>query len=94
MKTKCIFAGKISVIMRYNLSFVGVLLFAACGTPEQGEMKLRYDQPATFFEEALPIGNGRLGAMVYGGTRQDKLSLNDITLWTGEPEQKADHVYM
>jgi alpha-L-fucosidase 2 len=81
-------------IMRYGLSFIGVLLFAACGMPEQGEMKLRYDQPATFFEEALPIGNGRLGAMVYGGTRQDKLSLNDITLWTGEPEQKADHVDM
>jgi len=80
--------------MRYGLSFIGVLLFAACGMPEQGEMRLRYDQPATYFEEALPIGNGRLGAMVYGGTRQDKLSLNDITLWTGEPEQKADHVDM
>ena len=70
------------------------LLPAACGMPEQGEMKLRYDQPATYFEEALPIGNGRLGAMVYGGTVQDRISLNDITLWTGEPERKADHVDM
>ena len=57
-------------------------------------MKLHYDKPAAYFEEALPIGNGRLGAMVYGGTAADKLSLNDITLWTGEPESRADHVDM
>lgn len=66
--------------MRNSLSVIGVLLLAGCGMPEQGEMKLHYDQPAEFFEEALPIGNGRLGAMVYGGTVVDKISLNDITL--------------
>ncbi|MBP3257544.1 MAG: glycoside hydrolase family 95 protein [Bacteroidales bacterium] len=49
-------------------------------------MILHYDSPATFFEEALPIGNGHLGAMVYGGTGEERISLNDITLWTGEPE--------
>lgn len=46
---------------------------------------LHYDRPANFFEEALPIGNGTIGAMVYGGETTDSLSLNDITLWTGEP---------
>ena len=46
---------------------------------------LHYDRPANFFEEALPIGNGTIGAMVYGGEQVDSLSLNDITLWTGEP---------
>ena len=80
--------------MRNSLSVIGVLLLAGCGMPEQGEMKLHYDQPAEFFEEALPIGNGRLGAMVYGGTVVDKISLNDITLWTGEPEQRDRHVDM
>lgn len=47
---------------------------------------LRYDRPAQFFEEALVIGNGSIGATVYGSPKEERLSLNDITLWTGEPE--------
>ena len=47
---------------------------------------LKYNRPARFFEEALIIGNGNLGAIVYGDQRGEKISLNDITLWTGEPE--------
>lgn len=46
---------------------------------------LHYNRPAEYFEEALVIGNGTLGGIVYGGTAVDKISLNDITLWTGEP---------
>ncbi len=46
---------------------------------------LRYHRPAEFFEEALVIGNGTMGGIVYGGTDVDRISLNDITLWTGEP---------
>ena len=46
---------------------------------------LHYNRPADFFEEALPIGNGTMGGMIYGGTECDRISLNDITLWTGEP---------
>ncbi len=49
------------------------------------ENYLQYSKPATLFEEAIPIGNGRIGAMVYGGIDKERLSLNDITLWTGEP---------
>lgn len=48
-------------------------------------MVLEYDKPATFFEESLPIGNGKLGALVYGGTDDNLIYLNDITLWTGKP---------
>ena len=50
---------------------------------------LHYDTPATYFEEALPIGNGTQGAMIYGGIGEDKISLNDITLWTGEPDTEV-----
>ena len=46
---------------------------------------LHYNRPAQYFEEALPIGNGTMGGMVYGGTEKERISLNDITLWTGEP---------
>ena len=48
-------------------------------------LTLHYDRPATYFEEALVIGNGTMGGIIYGGTNQDRISLNDITLWTGEP---------
>lgn len=46
---------------------------------------LHYNRPAKYFEEALVIGNGTMGGIVYGGTERDIISLNDITLWTGEP---------
>ena len=55
------------------------------------ELQLHYDRPARHFEEALVIGNGTLGAVVYGGIREERLSLNDLTLWTGEP--CVDRVY-
>ncbi|MDE6859984.1 MAG: glycoside hydrolase N-terminal domain-containing protein [Duncaniella sp.] len=49
-------------------------------------LSLRADRPAQFFEEAFVIGNGNLGAVIYGGVGEERISLNDITLWTGEPE--------
>lgn len=51
-------------------------------------MKLYYERPAEYFEEALVIGNGTMGATLYGGVKKDKISFNDITLWTGEPESE------
>ena len=48
-------------------------------------LSLWYRQPATRFVEALPVGNGRLGAMVYGGIVEERISLNDDTLWSGGP---------
>lgn len=53
--------------------------------PSWGQ-QLCYNRPAQFFEEALVIGNGTLGGTVYSNTRCDRISLNDITLWTGEPD--------
>ena len=64
------------------------LLFALIALTSQAEQQpqvLHYDQPADYFEEALVIGNGTMGGIVYGGTTCDRISLNDITLWTGEP---------
>ncbi len=51
----------------------------------QNENKLWYAQPASVWTEALPIGNGRLGAMVFGGVKEELLQLNDATLWSGGP---------
>src|SRR4051794_36483250 len=46
---------------------------------------LWYPRPATRWVEALPIGNGRLGAMVYGGAAAEQMQFNEATLWTGFP---------
>ena len=53
-------------------------------------LKLWFDKPADFFEESLPIGNGKMGALVYGGTEVNTIFLNDITLWTGQPVDKNE----
>lgn len=48
-------------------------------------MKLWYRKPADRWEEALPLGNGRIGAMIYGGPYCDRIQLNEDTLWSGAP---------
>ena len=65
----------------------GALCLASWACCSEQPLQLHYNQPATYFEEALPLGNGRLGAMVYGDPCEFRLSLNDITLWTGEPDR-------
>ncbi|MES2240024.1 MAG: glycoside hydrolase family 95 protein [Bacteroidota bacterium] len=54
------------------------------GTAQQ-KLKLQYDKPATNWNEALPLGNGRLGAMVFGNPEKEELQLNEETVWAGEP---------
>lgn len=49
-------------------------------------LKLRYEQPAARSDQAVPLGNGRIGAIVYGGVREERIALNEDTLYTGEPE--------
>ena len=71
------------------LLFLG--LASACSPSPEKPLKLHYNQPAGFFEEALPLGNGTLGALVYGDPQKDRISLNDISLWTGEPDKGPDH---
>ena len=51
-------------------------------------MKLWYTQPASKWEEALPLGNGRLGAMVFGGVAEERLQLNEATLVSGYPSYR------
>jgi alpha-L-fucosidase 2 len=60
-------------------------LILACFITSGQEVKLVFDKPAGFFEEAMPLGNGKMGAMVYGGISRERISLNDATLWSGGP---------
>jgi alpha-L-fucosidase 2 len=53
------------------------------------ELKLWYDKPAAIWNEALPLGNGRLGAMVFGDPAVERLQLNEETIWAGSPNSNA-----
>ena len=60
------------------------LAWMACFTFAE-DLKLWYSQPARNWTDALPIGNSRMGAMVYGGTAREELQLNEETFWAGGP---------
>ena len=58
-----------------------------CSLVSANELVLWYQQPASEWTQALPIGNGRLGAMVFGGIEKERLQFNEDTLWTGRPHE-------
>ncbi|WP_339884911.1 glycoside hydrolase family 95 protein [Polaribacter vadi] len=68
------------------LSIVSVGFFSSCSS-DRKVLKLWYDAPAADWNEALPIGNGRLGAMVYGDPLNENIQLNENTLWAGGPHR-------
>ncbi|KOV23909.1 glycosyl hydrolase family 95 catalytic domain-containing protein [Streptomyces sp. XY152] len=63
---------------------------APWSAPEASRLVLWYDKPAAQWLEALPLGNGRLGAMVFGGPDTERLQLNEDTLWAGGPYEPAN----
>jgi alpha-L-fucosidase 2 len=76
------------------LSFIALVLATGAGlgvaadeAAHQRGLRLSYRQPARVWTEALPIGNGRLGAMVFGGGAEERLQLNEDTVWTGRPHE-------
>ncbi len=62
---------------------------AAVVGADPSQLVLWYERPAKEWVEALPIGNGRLGAMVFGGTARERVQFNDDTLFSGEPHDYA-----
>ena len=62
-------------------AFLGLILYPSFAQ----EYKLWYDKPAHVWTEALPLGNGRLGAMVYGNPGAEQIQLNEETIWAGRP---------
>lgn len=63
-----------------------LVLFTSCA-PAKEDLKLWYTQPAQVWEEALPLGNARIGTMVYGIPQREELQLNEETIWAGGPYQ-------
>ena len=73
-----------------QLGFYGIFLLIILSLSSQlfsADLTLRYDKPAKDWEtEALPIGNGRMGAMFFGGMPQERIQYNEISLWTGNED--------
>jgi alpha-L-fucosidase 2 len=68
-----------------TLFYFLLLLVYSASAQRKTDQILWYNKPAKAWEEALPIGNGRLGAMVFGRAAQELIQLNEATLWTGGP---------
>src|SRR5216684_785997 len=67
-----------------------ILAFLFCLPLFAAEHVLWYREPATKWNEALPIGNGRLGAMIFGGVDEEHLQLNEGTVWAGEKRDRIN----
>jgi alpha-L-fucosidase 2 len=76
--------------MRKGVCLLGVLWAAAgvAGQPDS-DCRLWYRQPAAAWTEALPVGNGHQGAMVFGGVPENRIQFNEHTVWTGFPRSYA-----
>ena len=82
--------------MRRSIFIISALLsliFTNCNNSDQKSKKLvlRYDTPAEAWEETLPLGNGRIGMMPDGGINSELIVLNDITMWSGSEDEKAQN---
>src|ERR1035438_74197 len=71
-----------------NNPTVVALAMLAAGAPafaQQSPLTLWYDRPAVLWTDALPVGNGHMGAMIFGGAAHERIQFNQHTVWTGEP---------
>ena len=74
-------------MIRFILPLFTATIVAHAQPQTEQSLILWYKQPANQWVEALPIGNGRLGGMVFGGILEDHIQFNEATLWTGEPRE-------
>jgi len=79
--------------MKNFFLFFGILFFSFSGNAQNvPALKLQYDFPAkTWEKEALPLGNGNIGAMVFGGVATDVIQMNEHSLWSGGPGKNPDY---
>ncbi len=76
-------------VILQSLCAASLILSISNRSSAQSDLKLWYTEPAKDWTAALPIGNGRLGAMVFGGTSEDRYQLNEDSLWCGKPHDYA-----
>ncbi|MDO5971928.1 glycoside hydrolase family 95 protein [Flavivirga aquimarina] len=75
--------------LKLFLGYTLLFLSLSC-TQAQDDFRLFYNEPAEKWTEALPIGNGNLGAMIFGGVQQEHIQFNEETLWRGQPHDYSN----
>ena len=73
--------------MKNTFFWILILALVYEANSQNNSLKLWYEQPAKQWVEALPVGNGRLGAMIYGDPAKEVIQLNEETLWAGSPNR-------
>ena len=66
-------------------------MYVGCSAGTESQLKLWYDAPARQWTDALPLGNGRLGAMVFGTPAQERIQINEETIWGGGPHNNVNY---
>ncbi|MEI7985904.1 MAG: glycoside hydrolase family 95 protein [Armatimonadota bacterium] len=79
-----------SLLVLLVLTSVTAMGATTFGQSKKTPLMLWYRQPATNWNEALPIGNGRIGAMVFGNVIDERIQLNDDTIWAGAPKDRVN----
>ncbi|MBT1689273.1 glycoside hydrolase N-terminal domain-containing protein [Fulvivirgaceae bacterium PWU37] len=79
------------MFLRFFVPAFVVLAFHVTAFGQQAPLRLWFDKPARQWEETLPLGNGRLGMTPDGGVAEEKIVLNDITLWSGAPQDANNY---
>lgn len=80
------------IYIKYSMLLICGLICIRSVAQQNVPLKLWYDKPAVKWEEALPLGNGRLGTMLYGNPQQEELQLNEGTVWAGGPNNNINPV--
>src|ERR1039457_1089004 len=82
------------MIRLWSLSNLPVFALLACAglcrAQDDNALRLRYRQPAQQWVQALPVGNGRLAAMIFGDVRKEHFQLNEDTVWSGDKHDRSN----
>lgn len=77
--------------MKKTLLIALVTMISFSCSSQNNDLKLWYDTPASQWTDALPLGNGRLGAMVFGTPAQERIQINEETIWGGGPHNNVNY---
>lgn len=82
---------RLNYLYGITLLFASVFPYHASSKAKDPNLRLWYTQPASQWEEYLPLGNGKIGMMPNGGIERENITLNDITLWSGSPQDANNY---
>ena len=79
------------------INLLGMAMLSDMAFAQKADLSLYFEQPADHYLEALPLGNGHIGALVFGDPNQDRIVLNEKSLWSGgvhDTDREDAHLYL